>query len=993
LRVFSANFDRNTFKFENPEQYIGSKDGIIYGDSSSLDDYDFTEIKLQDSTYVEGLLRMHKSNIAVGSSDYISYDLPDPNPEFGDPDPDYEDVQFTLYVTEADPIPLTISETLESLTKIHSASELEPLPVNILEDGYPYSVLFDVLDVSGNNKFHTELAINPVYDGGTITLAGNITKGIVQDLPPGVNTINIQVIESDYYKSSPVLSIPLEIRPPNFIRFGQKNTEIDLIDPFVSAWGSSFSGETLMNFESNYPHLIGTLWVSPDFNGPVGQEERSIQDYIEINLEATIINSDGTINDPFPLREGIMLRPANHEGIMTFSIGLGPEDAFLMGQEVVLSLSFDADYNEYDLTEQGRSAEIILLDLQLTENPTSSTPNVLWSIKDDQFNDFIYNTQLVEVAEDTNSVAIGSAPIILGDETDNYGIEVNYIYDSSVVPPIYTLDSESELLNLEGLTDIIGIALNGIKDGAEHPFVKGTDWDISAGFSSIIFLSGDRPDDDTEFTVVYKLDFNAIGDYGIITLDPTSGTSLSIIDFYFPDGALEQSEDSKSPMFVEYKDVFTISGQTYSLSYSVTNPVLSDFIIYNYDELDALVTAQTLSWSIIGGYLELDFHGIPSSDFTVEYGVKSQYNLGYGFQKQDQTYSDSVRLMYNDLTRDTNPILHASGAKESITLEEPSLYIDLDNSNIETVLELYALPLLYAPEVNLTFRIDEISLNQIEDATEFNTLKIEFYFVMDGGYSYIYETEELLLDYTNEILPYLEADDDSYIIHYNKDLQGLYEASSGDSFNIYISISQEGVGPDYLPYIILEQFDYLCDEHLAEMYDRMPRDLQGEFDVKSAIHTPHYFQLFSKPFKQGVYQVYTPFNLLDGSEVTIAEDLPQSSLVALNIDAQQNYAFDYLGSSETIPVTSDEFYMIKNLALFTDAYNLDEILIQDGFVDLYYGSGTDVVGEEYYSKRFYMDHVVGPIDPPDYWSEISGGTASTWVSTFTFSNSFLTTNE
>ncbi|KKL62958.1 hypothetical protein LCGC14_2179940, partial [marine sediment metagenome] len=235
--------------------------------------------------------------------------------------------------------------------------------------------------------------------------------------------------------------------------------------------------------------------------------------------------------------------------------------------------------------------------------------------------------------------------------------------------------------------------------------------------------------------------------------------------------------------------------------------------------------------------------------------------------------------------------------------------------------------------------------------------------------------------------------DDSYIIHYNKDLQGLYEASSGDSFNIYISISQEGVGPDYLPYIILEQFDYLCDEHLAEMYDRMPRDLQGEFDVRSVIHTPHYFQLFSKPFKQGVYQMYTPFNLLENSEVTIGEDLPQSNLVALNIDAQQNYAFDYLGSSETIPVTSDEFYMIKNLALFTDAYDLDEILIQEGFVDLYYGSGTDVVGEEYYSKRFYMDHVVGPIDPPDYWSEISGGTASTWVSTFTFSNSFLTTNE
>ncbi|KKN15091.1 hypothetical protein LCGC14_0989530, partial [marine sediment metagenome] len=995
LRVFSANFDRNTFKFENPEQYIGSKAGIIYDDSSSLDGYDFTEIKLQDTTYIEGPLRMHKNNIAVGSSDYISYDLP--NPDVDGPDPDYEDVQFTLYVTEADPIPLTVSETLESLTKIHSASELEPLPVNILEDGYPYSVLFDVLDVSGNNKFHTELAINPVYDGGTITLAGDIMKGIVQDLPPGVNTINIQVIESDYYKSSPVLSIPLEIRPPFFTRFGQKNTEIDLIDPFVSAWGSSFSGETLMNFESNYPHLIGTLWVSPDFNGPVGQEERSIQDYIEINLEATIFNSDGTINDPFPLREGIMLRPANHEGIMTFSIGLGPEDAFLMGQECVLSLSFDASYNEYDLKEQGRSAEIILLDLQFTENPSSNTPNELWSIYNNQFND----ASGISVDEDISSVSTDTGVLVLGDDVDKYGIEVEYTYDSAT--STYSLDSESELLKLKDLTDITGVALYGTKDEVDYTFDKvGTggnnDWDNSAGLSSITFLGIDTPDDATVFTVVYKLDFDINGNYGKITLNPTTGTTQSIIDFYFPDGVLEQSENSKSPMFVEYKDVFTISGLTYSLSYSVTNPTLTDFIIYNYEELDGFDTTlddQSVSLLLNGGYLDITFDQVPTGPdpFTVSYGVKSQYNLGYGFQKQDETYSDSVRLMYNDLTRDTNPILHVSGAKESIVLEDPSLFINLDNSNSETVLELYALPLLYAPEVNFTFIIDEISLNQIEDATEFNTLKIDFYFMMDGGYSYIYETEELLLDYTNEILPYLEADDDSYIIHYNKDLQGLYEASSGDSFNIYISISQEGVGPDYLPYIILEQFDYLCDEHFAEMYDRMPRDLQGELDVRSVIHTPHYFQLFSKPFKQGVYQMYTPFNLLENSEVTIGEDLPQSNLVALNIDAQQNYAFDYLGSSETIPVTSDEFYMIKNLALFTDAYDLDEILIQEGFVDLYYGSGTDVVGEEDNSKQFYMDHVVGPINPPDYWSEISGGTASTWVSTFTFSNSFLTTNE
>ncbi|KKL81345.1 hypothetical protein LCGC14_1995690, partial [marine sediment metagenome] len=705
-----------------------------------------------------------------------------------------------------------------------------------------------------------------------------------------------------------------------------------------------------------------------------------------------------TINNPFPLREGIMLRPANHEGIMTFSIGLGPEDAFLMGQECVLSLSFDASYNEFDLTEQGRTAEIILLDLRLTENPSSNNPNELWSI----FNDQLIDASGVSINADSNAITGNNTGVlVLGDEANKYGVEVEYIFEAGTLT--YILDSKSELLTLLNLVDITGVALYGTKGGIDYTFDKvGTggnnDWDDSTELSSIIFSATNLPDDDTEFTVVYKFDFdfnNQPGSeeyYGKVILDPSLGTIQSSIELYFDDGILEDSEDSKSPMFVEYKDVFTASGQTYPLSYTVSSPTLSDFIIYNYDELNALVAAQTLTWLIIGDYLELDFHGTPISDFTVEYGVKSQYNLGYGFQKQDQTYSDSVRLMYNDPTRNSNPILNSIGAKESIILEDPSLYINLDDSGSETVLELYSLPLLYAPEVNFTFILDEISLNQIETATEFNTLKIEFFFAMEGGYSYIYETKEILLDYTNDILPYLEADD-SYVIHYNKDLQGLYDSSSGDNFNIYISISQEGVGLDYLPYIILEKFDYITDEHLAEMYDRMPLDAQGELDVRSVLQTPHYFQIFSKPFKQGVYQMYTPFDLLEGSEVTIGEDLPKSSLVALNIDAQQNYAFDYLGSSETIPVTSDEFYMIENLALYTDAYNLDEVFIQEGFLSLYYGSGTDVVGERDYSKRFYMEHEVGPISPPDYWSEIDGGVATTWVSAFTFSNSFLTTDE
>ncbi|KKN14777.1 hypothetical protein LCGC14_0992710, partial [marine sediment metagenome] len=713
-------------------------------------------------------------------------------------------------------------------------------------------------------------------------------------------------------------------------------------------------------------------------------EDISIQDYIDIDLDSITYNTDGTITER-AVRDGITLRPANHEGVMTFSVGLGPEDAYLMGKEVSLILSFDASFIENDLTEQSRTVFITLLDLQITENPSSSTPNELWSIYTNGFSD---GPSGISVNEDSSIIQKSAGPLTLGDETEQYGVKVDYIYNTGT--DSYELDIESELLKLRDLVDITAVALYGTFEDNPKTFVKGTDWDDSIPLSAIIFLSGDRPDDETEFTVVYKLDFDLGGMYGEVSLD--SNTLQSQIEFYFPQGFLVASEDSKSPMFVEYEDIFTSSTSPHQLSYTVINPSLSDFVIYNKEDLDALDSDGEISLSINGGgYLDITFDLDPAS-FTVIYGVKSQYLLGYGFQKEDKTYSDSTRLMYNDPSRVANMVTSSGGNTQKTDLKDPSLYIDLENSDTETVLEIYTIPLLYAPEANFTYILDDVALDKIKTSTEFNTLKIQTYYVTDGGYSaVISDSFELVLDYS-QIQPDLEVDG-SYVITFSKDLQSLYEMSESGDLDIYVSISQVGSGLDYLPYIVLEKFDYVCDEHLVEMYDRMPTDLTGSIDIRSVINTPHYFQIFSKPFIPGVFEFYTPFDLIEGSEVTISEDLIYSSLVKLDIDEQQNYGFTYLGSSETIPISSDELYMIKNLALFSNAYDLQEPLYDEGFVNLIYGSGTSVSGDQIYQKEIEMAHSGTSINPPDYWSDITGETAQSWESTFIFSNQFLTTND
>ena len=194
-------------------------------------------------------------------------------------------------MTEANPIPSMIGSTIDSLTKIYTSSQLEPTSHDILGDDYSYYAYLDFYTPSGSLVESLFMEIHPEFNSGVITIDNETVVQILSKLGPGISTIEIQVSESEYYKLSPTVRVPIEIRPPSWIKYGQKNTHIDLIDPFINAWGNAFNGEEFMPFESNYPHLIGTVWIEPDFEGPGDEKERSIQDYVEINLDCVTTNT------------------------------------------------------------------------------------------------------------------------------------------------------------------------------------------------------------------------------------------------------------------------------------------------------------------------------------------------------------------------------------------------------------------------------------------------------------------------------------------------------------------------------------------------------------------------------------------------------------------------------------------------------------------------------------------------------------------------------
>ncbi|KKL91458.1 hypothetical protein LCGC14_1894490, partial [marine sediment metagenome] len=367
---------------------------------------------------------------------------------------------------------------------------------------------------------------------------------------------------------------------------------------------------------------------------------------------------------------------------------------------------------------------------------------------------------------------------------------------------------------------------------------------------------------------------------------------------------------------------------------------------------------------------------------NITYGVKSQYDLSYGFQKINKSFSDSVRLLHND---DTSPkiIDELNNQLSSYTLENSSLYISLADSSERTMLNLMNLPLLYAPEIVLNFTFDEIILDVIETfGNDFNNLTVEFKYITNDGYYEFYSDPLVLpLNYSE-----ISADivNNIYSLQYGKDLQAIYDMVGADSVDVEITLYQDGNSANFIPYLILKDFIYLSDTHLVENYDRMPLDNEGNFDGRAAINTPHYYQVFSEPFIDGFYGE-SPFDLIEGAEVTIGlKNLPNTTLVSLD-----NYNFNDLGDSVTLLVNNTNFYMIPNLGMFINTYNLDEPLYQDGYLDLYYGSGTEIDGEKQYTTTISMDYKSGTI--ADYKSYITDYTPTSWENIYNFTDKFITT--
>ncbi|MEJ2248102.1 MAG: hypothetical protein P8Y97_00400 [Candidatus Lokiarchaeota archaeon] len=992
IRAFSSMFDWDDFALNQLDYTLCSESENIFTGKNIIENYDFVDQIKFDSTYLEGIIRLHKHDTALGLYDHLKYELPTYNITTNST-AQFSPLNLKIRLTEANQIP-SEDKSLDNLLCLHTSDELEATGISILSEKTPTHVILEFINGSDGEVVHKMYSEVNISDNlGEIFINNKTMVEIISKLGPGMHSIRIQAIESEFYKQSPSVIVPFEVVPPNNMKFGEKLTNLDLIEPFISTWGTVYNDEEEAPFESNYPALLGTIWIDPDFLGS-GEEreekERSINDYVKTSVDCTLYNDNGTTST-FEL-SNVMLRPGNRDGIYTITHAFGPEGEFLMGLDFALNVSFNIDSSKDSIFEDHRQLDIKVLDLRIEENPSSSNPTTLWSIADNQFTSS-YQDLTVLTSDD---ITINSGEVHLGglENGEVYGVEILYYYDNETNE--YYISENHPYLDLKYLTDIEPKAVFGELNHEEHEFIQGPDWEVpfqdinSFGFANCSMINftnnGDKPDNLEEFTVIYDFTFN-IPNYAISKLGYFNNKNFSWVWINFSNGFIKESNKSLAPMYIKYTDTIEGDGitNTFVLNYSISgiSQFKDNFIIYNEQELEQKYSSITKD--ISQGFAEISFTGqVPDENFTIIYGVKSPYDLHYGFQKDGKPISDSVRLIRN--SESSNPIIHKEEEINTIELNSPDLYIGLDNSPAPTTLQIQSIPLLYTPEINISFVLDPIIINQIQQFSCPSNLEIQFEFITnDGSYSYVTDPLQINLDYA-QLQGELRSDG-SYVFSFDKDLQSIYDVMGPDNFDMKIILSQTGKENNYISYLIISKIDYLCDDHILEMYDTLPTK-DGDVDYGAIMGTNHILSVTSSNFFED------PFNLLHDSEVTVGlSDLPNSSLVQFG-----NEGFNDLGSSETYQLSASNPYGFNNLGMFTDLYNLDEEVIQDGYIDLYYGDSTEINGERYYTNIYDMVDKDGYGDHMSYVEDIEDSEGNddllpiSWQNEFEITSKFLTTS-
>ncbi|KKL90900.1 hypothetical protein LCGC14_1900070, partial [marine sediment metagenome] len=731
----------------------------------------------------------------------------------------------------------------------------------------------------------------------------NITDYYLNQLDPGVYQINIYAPSRTLTKEA-YRFITLEVRPENFLKFGEPTMRLDLLNWYDSGWGGAYFGADYAFYEDIYPRLTGYLATPHNTTS-----QWALSDYVEVDFFAKTRDIDTTEWSSWIElgSEDIYISSLVYDGLYYFELPLGQDGEMLMGKEVQLNISANAFYNQTGMEETYREQKLYILNLSLVSSTIRNDSKIF-----QYYTDSDIGTQLI------------------GDNTagDEYGIERYFEYTTDV--DIYGIDSDDILLNLRGFDSLEIVNVTGMKD-YNVTVLKETD-DYTIIDNSIDLKPQTTLDNYSDIIISYALtiDKNSVLEW---TFSKADGFVHNTTIFN-PITLNHDNDNYLGVYYSKFNETYNPNGSgVQKLDKSFTGITENEVIIFNHN-----ISGSLSGISIDQGQVELTFTG-GDNYIWVEYGITT-YKLDRGYQRIEYNMSDSVRklsklhdthMIYDyGTTSDVNLLTIPDDPEDPMEAGDSKILIPILEDN-KTSLTFNQLALLYDTVLNGSFYLDDTVL-----AAGINNLKpilATFTFITEDGESYF--------DFVN-----IEPASGKNRYDFEISLQPIYATKGYSALDIEIDFLSHGDNPEIIRYVLFDYFELTADDRILQTIDKPMLKKDGSLDTTKIINTPHWVQIFTDNLLDA-YGVY------DDAWLTLAVEgfSDYGELVKLYRDGNDELQF--------LPVAENEFSfqslaitdrrLVDSLGLHINVYDLELPEYIEGEVNLYGGKGKNPYGEVYVS--------------------------------------------
>ena len=911
MRVFHAPiYEIGHMAFNNASELYCSKDNNVFDFSrvSEFDDLNYKDTTFFKGSYAEGLLTLHPEDIMLGVPDLLVYQY---GSELNDT------FSFKVEVAEADPIPDTEMMTLGKLENSFDADKLVPEFINhsYLIEGMPlYATITTYNGESHFSQGHVEFGANVDQEGvATFTIDDLYMKQLI----PGVYRVAIYTVPRIYTKEA-YRFCTLEVRPENWLKFGEPTITLDLLNWFDSGWGGAYFGDDYAFYEDIYPRLTGYLATLHSTEG--------IGDYVEFSVYAKARNiSDTTDWSEFewiPIGdEEVYISSLVYDGLYYFEYPLGQDGDMLMGSEILLNITVDATYNQTGMIEDNREQKLYILNLTLMSS----------SIRDDAT---VFRKYIGPIG---NPIWINSTP--------TYGVERYFEYTTD--EDTYGIDADDILLNLRGYQNIQIVEVRGVKK-YDEVVIPVENYTIQGDNYTIILSSGTTLDNYSDVIISYAIRVDSQEVMQFTFSEAAGFTHDSIIlNTYSRPIALDHSNDAYlGEFYSKFNESYGLTNKEATLNVGFEGIETDDVKIFTVTDMNGQPISDTYSLTDLENQIKITFEPTTPDNLYIEYGIYT-YKLDRGYQRIGMNMSDAVRKLTNrhgdhkivnytaDPDVELNLLTIPDDPQDPLEAGEPKILIPLLEDN-KTSISFNYLALLYDSVLNGSFYLDDCIL-----AGDVNNLKpvlATFTFTTEDGESYF--------DYVK-----IDPTTGKNKFDFEISLQPVYAVKGYTTYDVEIDFLSYGDNPHTIQYILFDKFELTADDRILQIVDKPMLTKDGELDISTVINTGHYAQIFTDRLTEA-------YGVVNNSWLTIAaEGFNGYGQLMMLSKEDQELVYELVENNEHYfkCLEDDDYRLTDSLGFHINAYDLELPEYIEGEINLYAGIGTHTYGEVFEEKQFSMN--------------------------------------